>query len=606
METCAKRLRVPAISLLLAALVLLPSHVTVKAGNPYTAAYCSSSENLFWFLHVSDLHIGARGTTDSTRLQWLVTTARNVIKPQFVVATGDLTDSTNGNLFGIPNGPYQAEWDQYKAILTAANAGPDFYYDLPGNHDAYSDRYYAYYLANSVQGRAGKGPQLSWTYEQGGRTYHFLGVNSAGNDGRAFSLSFPYGDYAGLDPAELSFINQKFAAHADAALTLVFGHHPVTDTGASDDTWLFYGHQEFISALDDNRASTYNYGHTHDYSQALFTGNAYTGSMANGGIHYYNVKSLGKDSGSYYSVVAIDCNGLSSMTPSSGAWPVVLITAPVDKYIGGAVNPYAYTVPASSANFIRALVFDTAASPQVSYRIDGATTWSSMTRVASGSPVWQGPWNASGLAPGDHTIEVRAVSATTVSDSIKVQINGTAGNRAPVAADESYTTAYQTALSVSAPGVLGNDTDADGDTLGAELAAGPAHAQSFTLNADGSFAYTPATGYSGTDSFTYTAHDGKASSAPATVSVTVKPQTDTVTVVTATWTRRTQTLSITATSSAAPSAGLTASGVGFSGLMTYSTKTKRYTYQKVVSPAPPSVTVTSTKGGSATKTVTTK
>ena len=61
--------------------------------------------------------------------------------------------------------------------------------------------------------------------------------------------------------------------------------------------------------------------------------------MSGGGIHYYNVKSLGKDSGSYYSIVAIDCNGLSSITPSSGAWPVVLITAPVDKYIGGAVEP---------------------------------------------------------------------------------------------------------------------------------------------------------------------------------------------------------------------------------------------------------------------------
>ena len=55
-----------------------------------------------------------------------MTTARSVIKPIFVVATGDLTDSTNGNLFGIPNGPYQAEWDRSKAILTAANAGPDF------------------------------------------------------------------------------------------------------------------------------------------------------------------------------------------------------------------------------------------------------------------------------------------------------------------------------------------------------------------------------------------------------------------------------------------------------------------------------------------------
>ena len=34
METCAKRLRVPAISLILAALVLLPSHIAVKASNP--------------------------------------------------------------------------------------------------------------------------------------------------------------------------------------------------------------------------------------------------------------------------------------------------------------------------------------------------------------------------------------------------------------------------------------------------------------------------------------------------------------------------------------------------------------------------------------------
>ena len=598
METCAKRLRVPAISLLLAALVLLPSHVTVKAGNPYTAEYCSSSENLFWFLHVSDLHIGARGTTDSSRLQWLVTTARNVIKPVFIVATGDLTDSTNGNLFGIPNGPYQAEWDQYKSILANAGVDATFFYDLPGNHDAYSDRDFNYYRANSVQGRAGKGPQLSWTYEHGGRTYHFLGVNSAGNDGRAFSLSFPYGDYAGLDQTELAFIGSELSANVGSALTLVFGHHPVTDTGASDDTWLFYGHQEFISALDDNRASAYHYGHTHRYSQALFTGSDDTGWMGGGGIHYYNVRSLGKDSGSYYSVVAIDCNGLSSITPSSGAWPVVLITAPVDKYIGGAVNPYAYTVPGASANFVRALVFDTAASPQVSYRIDGGTTWYPMTRVASGSPVWQGPWNASALAAGDHTIEVRAVSATTVSDSIKVGVTSAAPNRAPVANPDTYTTGFQTGLNVAAPGVLANDSDPDGNPLTASLSA-PASNGTVSLGSGGGFTYTPATGYSGLDSFTYTASDGTATSAPVTVTITVNaaPTADTVTILSATYNSRRSTLSVSATSSAQPNAVLTVVGLG---QMTYKTKTKTYTFTATVTPKPASVTVRSSLFGSAT------
>jgi hypothetical protein len=293
------------------------------------------------------------------------------------------------------------------------------------------------------------------------------------------------------------------------------------------------------------------------------------------------------------------------MTPSSGAWPVVLITAPVDKYIGGAVNPYAYTVPASSANFVRALVFDTAASPQVSYRIDGGTTWYPMTRVASGSPVWQGPWNASGLAPGDHTIEVRAVSATTVSDSVKVGVTSAAPNRAPLASGESYTTDYNTALNVGAPGVLANDSDPDGNAITAVLKSGPFHGTLSLLNPDGGFTYTPGTGYSGHDSFSYTVSDGSLQSAQVTASITVTPSptADTVTITTATWTRKTKTLVVEATSTAAPSAKLTV--VGF-GEMSYGTGTNRYTYQKTPSSKPASVTVTSDKGGSATKTVTTK
>ena len=64
-----------------------------------------------------------------------------------------------------------------------------------------------------------------------------------------------------------------------------------------------------------------------------------------------------------------------------------------------------------------------------------------------------------------------------------------------------------TPLTVAAPGVLGNDTDADGDPLTAVLVSGPAHG-TLTLNADGSFTYTPDANYNGPDSFTYKASDG--------------------------------------------------------------------------------------------------
>jgi VCBS repeat-containing protein len=601
METHVKRLRVPAISLLLAALVLIPSHVTLNAGNPGGAFYRADTDKVFWFIHASDLHVGTSGSTDTSNLQWLVTTAREVIGPSFIVVTGDLTDSTNGNIFGYPNGPYQAEWDQYKSLLSSAGVNASFYYDIPGNHDAYNDRYFAYYLANSIQGRATGKTQVSWTRIFPFGTYHFLGVNSADNTGDSFSLVPPYGDHAGLDLTELAFVNSALAANAGAALTMVFGHHPVTSTGSSSDTYLYYGHQAFIDALDSYSASEYGYGHTHANSETQFAGNGYTGLMTGDGIRYSNVSSLGKDSPNSYSLVAIDCNGVSSVTRSVGSWPVVLITAPVNRLVGTAVNPYAYTVPPASNNPIRALVFDQGAIAQVQYRVDGGA-WHPMSRVPANPDLWTGTWDASGLTAANHTLEVQATGSSTVSDTISVEVTAGVPNQPPTANPDTYSTDYQTTLNVAAPGVLANDSDPEGKALTAALVEGPAHG-TLTLNANGSFTYTPATSYSGPDSFTYTASDGTLVSAPVMVSITVAPApvTDKVTIVSATYNAKRRQLSVTATSSVQPNATLTVEGYG---TMTYKAKTRTYAYTVSGVSKPATVTVKSSRGGSATASVT--
>ncbi|MGA2670076.1 MAG: Ig-like domain-containing protein, partial [Dehalococcoidia bacterium] len=94
-------------------------------------------------------------------------------------------------------------------------------------------------------------------------------------------------------------------------------------------------------------------------------------------------------------------------------------------------------------------------------------------------------------------------------------------NAAPVAVNDAYKASKNTALTVAAAtGVLSNDTDADGDTLTATKLTDPAHG-TLTFNSDGSFTYTPTTGYTGSDSFTYKANDGKSDSNTATVTITV-------------------------------------------------------------------------------------
>ena len=75
-------------------------------------------------------------------------------------------------------------------------------------------------------------------------------------------------------------------------------------------------------------------------------------------------------------------------------------------------------------------------------------------------------------------------------------------------------------------GVLGNDSDPNGDALTAVLVSGPSSAASFALNANGSFTYTPAPNFNGTDTFTYRANDGTNNSNVATVTITVNAVND--------------------------------------------------------------------------------
>jgi large repetitive protein len=101
-----------------------------------------------------------------------------------------------------------------------------------------------------------------------------------------------------------------------------------------------------------------------------------------------------------------------------------------------------------------------------------------------------------------------------------VKVVAAAGNSPPVASADSYTATQNLTLNISVPGVLSNDTDAQSDPLTAVLNVGPTHG-SLTLNSNGSFSYTPTTGYTGADSFTYRANDGVANSGIVTVSITV-------------------------------------------------------------------------------------
>jgi Ca2+-binding RTX toxin-like protein len=107
-------------------------------------------------------------------------------------------------------------------------------------------------------------------------------------------------------------------------------------------------------------------------------------------------------------------------------------------------------------------------------------------------------------------------------------------NKAPIAHDDSFTlrqdgtlVAFDAQGSATADpndnGVLANDNEPDGDSMTAFIVSGTSHG-SLSFNADGTFVYTPGTGFFGTDSFVYQILDPYgAVSNFGTVTITVDP-----------------------------------------------------------------------------------
>ncbi len=93
-------------------------------------------------------------------------------------------------------------------------------------------------------------------------------------------------------------------------------------------------------------------------------------------------------------------------------------------------------------------------------------------------------------------------------------------NNPPVAVDDTLTTGQDN--TVTTTNVLLNDTDLDGDTL-VVLSADTTSAQNGSVvnNNNGTFTYTPSSGFNGADSFNYVVSDGQGGTDTGTVNITV-------------------------------------------------------------------------------------
>jgi len=354
---------------------------SAEARDPSYASYSADNDRLFWFIHITDTHVGWP-VTGGGNLKLVADKGYKVVKPRFIAITGDLTDM--GFMTGY--------WNNYRSILTAAGHTPKTIFDQPGNHDRWLDSGLSNYKKHSIQGKATGATHHAWTLQLPFGDYHFVGLDTSSGS---------------LSSSEQSWALTQLKAGAAARQSIVMGHHPMSTIDSSG---------AFRQQLAKEGALAYLFGHTHKASAAAR-------SWTKDKLLLWITQTLGKPLSTLgeaeYTVVALDNDGLSvrpfdlGFNGASGyhlKWPAVQITTPLDLGLGG-TNPYAY--PASSAakdNPIRALVFSDTAPSQVTASVDKSPPFG-LTQVNPGGALWEGTFDGQLLGSGaTHTLSVTATA----------------------------------------------------------------------------------------------------------------------------------------------------------------------------------------------------
>lgn len=359
---------------------------TASAAEPNNARYSRDGSRLAWYIQISDTHVDSvipTWTESVPRLNWVLTDVVSSVQPDFIVVTGDLTDGTDGLIYG---GPYDDEWQLYRStVLDTGISAPDYYFDLPGNHDTYGDEDVTRFQMWSIQGPYNQSTQTGWRIDRPWGSLCFYALATATNNGKPWPA-----DDAQLVAEELAQF-EDFTLGNDACLQwVVFGHHDYAGVEGSDG---------FRSIAAEAGIVRYAHGHNHSYMTTI----------GGDGILRLRIDSLGHGTKDNVVVHAFDDESYAfEPASSSDPWPMAVVTAPVRGRGEGGDFPASPAVPTTCDSApIRVLAFDPEGIDGIRCRWDGGDDWIVMEQREDNPHQWRADFSPLGMSAGWHELQLK-------------------------------------------------------------------------------------------------------------------------------------------------------------------------------------------------------
>lgn len=188
--------------------------------------FADSEDDLLWFIQVSDIHISKFGSGNgASNLETFLKSVVPVVKPRFVVATGDLTDAKYPTNY--QSGQLKEEWEIYRGLLRKYGAlrVEDFWIDLRGNHDCFDvpgwESEQNFFRSYSSTGKA----STKRIFVAGHRKFGLVTVDGCPD----FGLSRPFNFFGSLSMDKMDELQKHLRELRDANVNHVVlaSHYPL-------------------------------------------------------------------------------------------------------------------------------------------------------------------------------------------------------------------------------------------------------------------------------------------------------------------------------------------------------------------------------------------
>lgn len=309
-----------------------------------------------------------------------------IIKPEVVLVTGDITDAKFADKEGSMQ--FVNEWKQYDRILRESEVlEKTVWLDTRGNHDAFdvpsltsNKNYFRMFSAK------GKQHLLSYRYHHrtsDGDSFSFISIDACPNPGPKRPFNF----FGLVGESEFNNLKNLVEESVDSNHTIFFGHYPTSTIGSPHP-----GIRQLLS-----HGAVYLCGHLH--TMAGMVPNMYALQQ----LGYLELELADWKDSRFYRLFAVDHDIISLVDMNFEQWPVILVTNPKNALFH--VPDQEPTQRIGRSTHIRLLIFSKGPIEGVSVEVDGV----SVGRVKHvGGPLYVVPWQPMLYAQGLHVIRVSA------------------------------------------------------------------------------------------------------------------------------------------------------------------------------------------------------